>query len=290
MRVSAGFAAFFLLLTPGLASAQLPIEAIGSRAQGMAGAFVAVADDPSAPFWNPAGLATGAPVGGVFELTRFQSGNRTSVFGSIASWPLGLSYARQAAEFKGSTFASSTFSATVLQTVIEGLVVGANLKYVRGTIQDGGSHSSNSSTEFDVDLGAMADFQRVRVGLTWKNLRQPEFTNAAGIATRTPRQFRAGVAVLPKDGVTLALDLDLDTVGLWDGPRRVIAVGGEARVSARLSARGGVRWNFEDDLNRPAVSAGASWALRPSAWLDAHYTYSENRRERAFGVALRAGY
>jgi hypothetical protein len=96
--------------------------------------------------------------------------------------------------------------------------------------------------------------------------------------------------VLPKDGVTLALDLDLDTVGLWDGPRRVIAVGGEARVSARLSARGGVRWNFEDDLNRPAVSAGASLMLRPSAWLDAHYTYSENRSERAFGVALRAGY
>lgn len=287
MRVSIGFAAFFLLVSPGLASAQLPIEAVGSRAQGMAGAFVAVADDPSAPFWNPAGLATGVPVGGVFELTRFQSGNRTSLFGSIASWPLGLSYARQAAEFKGSAFKSSTLSATVLQTVIEGLVLGANLKYVRGTIEGAGTHSSG---EFDVDLGAMADFQRVRIGLTLKNLRQPEFTNAAGIATRTPRQFRAGVAVLPKDGLTLALDLDLDTVGLWDGPRRVIAVGGEARVSARLAARGGVRWNFEDDLNRPAVSTGASWALRPSAWLDAHYTYSENRRERAFGVALRAGY
>ena len=287
MRVSAGFAALFLLLTPGLASAQLPIESVGSRAQGMGGAFTAVADDPSAPFWNPAGLVTGVPVGGAFELTRFQTGNRKALFGSLVSWPLGLGYLRQSAEFKGSTFKSSMVGVTVLQTVIEGLVVGANLKYVRGTIEDTGTHSSG---EFDLDLGAMADFQKVRIGLMLKNLRQSEFTNAAGIATRTPRQIRAGVAVLPKDGVTLALDLDLDTVGLWDGPRRVIAVGGEARVSARLLARGGVRWNFEDDLNRPAVSAGASWALRPSAWLDAHYTYSENRRERAFGVALRAGY
>src|SRR5262245_49430086 len=32
---------------------------VGVRAQGMAGAFVAVADDSTATWWNPAGLATG---------------------------------------------------------------------------------------------------------------------------------------------------------------------------------------------------------------------------------------
>jgi len=61
-------------------------------------------------------------------------------------------------------------------------------------------------------------------------------------------------------------------------------------VSSRLTARGGVRWNLEDDLNRPAYSAGASMKLSASVWLDSHYTYSENRRERAFGAGLRAGY
>src|SRR5215470_12611647 len=30
---------------------------IGARAEGMGGAFVAVADDPSAVFWNPSGIA-----------------------------------------------------------------------------------------------------------------------------------------------------------------------------------------------------------------------------------------
>lgn len=253
----------------------------------MAGAFVAVADDVSAPVWNPAGLATGVPAGAVLDVTRFQTGNRHSFFGGIGAWPLGLSYVAQSAEFKGSTFKTSTFGINVLQTVVEGLVVGANLKYVRGTIEDAGSHSSG---EFDLDLGAMADFQKARVGLTLKNLRQPGFTNVAGLATRLPRQIRAGAAWLPKDGVTLALDLDLDTVGLWDGPRRGLAVGGESRVSSHLTARGGVRWNLEDDLNRPAYSAGASLKLSASIWLDAHYTYSENRRERAFGAALRAGY
>jgi hypothetical protein len=253
----------------------------------MAGAFVAVADDPSATFWNPAGLATGGPVGAIFEVTRFQSGNRSSVLGTLGSWPLGLSFVRQAARFDGSTFKTSTFGINVLQTVVEGLNVGANLKFVRGTVDDGGPHSSS---EFDLDLGAMADFQNVRAGVTLKNLLRPEFTNLAGIATRTPRQFRAGLAVIPKEGTTLALDLDLDTVGLWDGPRRGIAVGGETRVSSQMTARGGVRWDLEDDLHRPAVSAGASVKLSASLWLDAHLTYSENRRERAFGAALRAAY
>src|SRR5689334_2552635 len=34
-------------------------EAVGTRAAGMGGAFVAVADDASAVYWNPGGLALG---------------------------------------------------------------------------------------------------------------------------------------------------------------------------------------------------------------------------------------
>ena len=57
MRIFAGF--FTLLFIPALTSAQ-GFGAIGTRAEGMGGAFVAVADDASAVFWNPAGLALGA--------------------------------------------------------------------------------------------------------------------------------------------------------------------------------------------------------------------------------------
>src|SRR3954466_13822605 len=35
-------------------------EAVGTRAAGMGGAFVAVADDASAAYWNPAGFAAGS--------------------------------------------------------------------------------------------------------------------------------------------------------------------------------------------------------------------------------------
>src|SRR5918993_1218068 len=35
-------------------------ERVGTRAEGMGGAFVGVADDASAVYWNPAGLAGGS--------------------------------------------------------------------------------------------------------------------------------------------------------------------------------------------------------------------------------------
>jgi hypothetical protein len=47
------------------AIAQTDFELVGTRARGMAGAFVAVADDASATWWNPAGIATV----GIFDLS-----------------------------------------------------------------------------------------------------------------------------------------------------------------------------------------------------------------------------
>jgi hypothetical protein len=55
-----------LLLYASDARAQI-YESIGTRAQGMAGAFVAVADDATATWWNPAGLATGAYFSAIYE-------------------------------------------------------------------------------------------------------------------------------------------------------------------------------------------------------------------------------
>src|SRR5262245_7992588 len=61
--------AVLMMLSATVARAQL-YENVGTRAQGMAGAFVAVADDATAGWWNPAGLATGAVFNMVFETGR----------------------------------------------------------------------------------------------------------------------------------------------------------------------------------------------------------------------------
>lgn len=55
-RVLSIAAALLATATPTLAQT---FETLGTRAAGMGGAFVAVADDASATYWNPAGLALG---------------------------------------------------------------------------------------------------------------------------------------------------------------------------------------------------------------------------------------
>src|SRR3954471_23584932 len=53
-----------VLLTIATGSSAQIVESVGNRALGMGGAFVAVAADSTATWWNPAGLATG-PYGDV---------------------------------------------------------------------------------------------------------------------------------------------------------------------------------------------------------------------------------
>src|SRR5215831_2562687 len=69
MRKTLIFVSLVCLLAATPAAAQI-YESVGTRAQGMAGAFVAVADDATAAWWNPAGLATGAVLNLVFETGR----------------------------------------------------------------------------------------------------------------------------------------------------------------------------------------------------------------------------
>src|SRR4029077_2682190 len=80
-------------------SAQI-VESVGNRAMGMGGAFVAVAADSTATWWNPAGLATGLfsamSLGrGVTDLTTGVPARRDRVSWFAATSPaVGFSYYR----------------------------------------------------------------------------------------------------------------------------------------------------------------------------------------------------
>jgi hypothetical protein len=313
---------FFCLLalvasaTPAFAQ---PFEAVGSRALGMGGAFVAVADDASGGYWNPAGLASGQPAGGILEWNRFQNGDRDAAptkgawerstrFTSLGTWPMGLNYTRVDEVSLADTnrierFTTQQYGLSVLQTITEGVVIGSTLKYVRGNVgasvmdltsvgeamEIGRDLDGKSSGAFDLDLSAMYDARAFRIGATVKNLRAPKFEGRDGLVRELERRSRVGLAVFPAAGLTLAIDLDLDTVTLPTGPQRVVAAGGEHQFSPRVVLRAGARRNLEG--TRATVgTAGASVAIRPGTWLDAHATLGRSSGERGFGIGLRAGW
>src|SRR5229473_2212631 len=94
-------------------------EAVGTRAQAMGGAFVAVADDATATWWNPAGLATGPYFSSVIERSSLNDpgtpamagpARRDAASGVAVSFPaMGLSYYRfRVSEIRPSSSTAST--------------------------------------------------------------------------------------------------------------------------------------------------------------------------------------
>src|SRR5215213_6797560 len=97
MRASAAVSLLSLLFAfaaagPAHAQADPPV---GVRAAGMGGAFTAVADDGSAVFWNPAGLATGSFFSLIVDRNTLDTRSATLI--ALGTPPLGLSYYRTAA-------------------------------------------------------------------------------------------------------------------------------------------------------------------------------------------------
>jgi hypothetical protein len=160
------FTSLALICTAAIAApadAQI-VEAAGSRALGMGGAFVAVASDSSATWWNPAGIAAGpfvdlALARSVTERpeTLPAARDRTSWF-ALATPPAAFSYYRlritdiqpfdpiggetpdrenRRAGVPVRSLSASQLGVTIVRTLSTGVHAGTTLKYVRGTLRHG---------------------------------------------------------------------------------------------------------------------------------------------------------
>jgi hypothetical protein len=152
---------FCLLARPSAAWAQA-IEMAGSRAPGMGGAFVAVANDSSATWWNPAGLAAGPFVDLALSRNAVQARDdqRPAWRGRLWSFalgtpPAGVSYyrfrlteiARPGSTASGQgdrqaigtgvairSIPASQLGVTLAHSLITGIHIGTTLKYVRSGV------------------------------------------------------------------------------------------------------------------------------------------------------------
>ncbi len=176
-------AATLLLLGSGMAAAQT-FESVGTRALGMGGAFVAVADDATATWWNPAGLATGSMVDVVLAADRIETrtspedrppaARRAGTVIALTTPALGVSYYRlrltdiQASgttaggggsrQLEGGnlplySLVVAQLGVTVLQTVVPGVHIGTTVKYLRA----GGAAAFGVPGRVPGDLLADAD-------------------------------------------------------------------------------------------------------------------------------------
>jgi hypothetical protein len=284
----------FLILAPHAASAQI-YESIGIRAQGMSGAFVAVSDDATTTWWNPAGLASGGYFNSVIEFDRVDHPASTRARAFALNVPsLGLSYYRLAlngmrppdttepsSANREDQGVLSQFGVTVGQSVGAHLILGSTLKLMHAL----------GETSGDLDMGAMATFSRFRVGLAARNLRTAEFSDGDTLL-ELPRQVRVGASIRggsPSGRAEIlgAVDADLTTTPTIAGDERHLATGVEAWLANRaLGLRAGVGMNTIGESRRSG-SVGVSVGLRGGSFLDAQLTRGADEARNGWGIALR---
>lgn len=304
--------------SPGVLWAQSDAP-VGVRAAGMGGAFVAVADDASAVFWNPAGLATGSYFSLVLDQNTVGTDDdvvsprsRSGWLTAVGTPPLGISYYRTRTtrispvspgvpeSVRASSLVTHQTGVTLVQAVVPSIAVGATLKFVRGvaatgalpfdaTIDDAEDLIGKASNKFDFDVGVMATSGALKVGLSVRNALEPEF-EAAETAIEIPleRRVRAGMS-FHTAALTLAADADLtkneSSLGLW----RDAAVGAEVHPAPRSWFRAGVHWNTAGGRTdaAPIGSAGMTFAISRYLLIDGQYSAGSRDGDSGWGAGAR---
>lgn len=296
------FAVVLFLAAVAQAEAQ---SSIGVRANGMGGAFVGVADDATAVYWNPAGLATGAIVGlniefGALEPAGASGRTLKHALLAVSLPPVGLAYYRQGSfgirppepavtggpsreEVRSGvhTITTSTVALSLLQSLTDHIVVSATPKVMWG----------GESVTPDVDAAVMVAAERFRVGLVARHLASPSFDPGDGGAADVELERHVRLGGGWGSGwpgyarVAVAVDGDVTRRVTPGGERRDLAGGVETWwLARRVGVRGGVRASTVGEA-RTVVSAGAS-ALVAGFYLEG-YVAGGQADERSWSVGLR---
>jgi len=303
-------------------------DPVTTRAAGMAGAFVAVTDDASAVYWNPAALASGSFFSLLLDRTSDKAtdgpdlgGSRSSTFIALGTPPVGVSYYRlrntwvsptptgiASARLTESLITHNT-GVTLLHSIADGLSVGGNLKLVRGIatstlvppgdiddlLDDAGDLVGRATNKFDVDAGVSYVHGGFRAGLTMHNLTNPKFEVAedGGRTLELERQARAGVSLASPLGFLIATDFDLNDVRGPLGRVQQFSLGSEARVLPRVYVRTGFRMNMlggEPGGHAPMFAVGGSFAVLNALWIDGQGTIGSDAGGPGWGVAARVAF
>lgn len=224
-----------LVLLAGAAFGMFEKPGASARAEGMAGAFTAVSDDPGAHAMNPAGLV-------LVHGTQF-AGGYGLLFGGLGTNLHNGSFAMSHAAGRFGTAALAAvktgFELHSEQTVrvAHGLLLGRDLAFGYGV---SGYHlyqrDIGNGYTWGLDLGMLARLYRVwSVGFSARNLNMPRL--GTGPEADLPVRLAFGVAYRPQAGIVSAFDVSKEP-----GQPTRVSIGQEFRVVRDyLTLRGGVQ-------------------------------------------------
>lgn len=250
---------------------------IGARALAMGGAFVAVADDATAVYWNPAGLAQVNDTRIAAMSTDLYGLGITHQFigavSTLANIGIGLGYERMAVSLQevggggepGDMFDwnESAILGTLAANIMDIGLAGVTAKYYMA------SALGDSADGFGFDLGLLVNLgDMFTIGVTAMDLAGSKisWSDHADMITGL---YKAGVAMkLVDDTLILAADIDFDGTDLGDAH-----MGVEFSLIPELALRGGVVLTNEYQDYYFGVGAGINIA---GLAVDAAYILDEN--------------
>lgn len=288
-------AIFGNLTKSGTTTAQFLKIQVGSRAIGMGGAYVAVANDVSSIYWNPAGLTGVGPSGGVsfvhtewlaetnfdFAAAVIKAG-KVGVFG-LSFTSLSMPDMKVRSEFEpegtGEFFSAIDLALGIsyARILTDRFSIGFTGKYIRQQIW----HMTASTVAFDVGLLFKTDFDWLTLGMSISNFGPKMQYTGKDIFVNydfTPNEFG--------DSETVFANLQTDK---WDLPllfRFGLAV--EILRQEMHQITGSLEARHPND-NTESISFGLEYGFRKRFFLRGGYqSLFEDETEK--GITLGTGF
>ncbi len=270
---------------------------VGARALGMGGAFVGVANDLTAGYWNPAGLTwtRGWSVGGMFSSGMEVDRKYNHIgFARNAEWGAygfnwlnaGMSDIEQRGAdgqyIKDFDFSDNAFMLSLAKRW-DIASLGITGKYLRESVgADLAGGSDDAINGYGIDLGfGLQLHEQFRFGLAVQDIAGK--LGSVDEAEDLPTNLRAGLAVWPIHGLTTAFDVEKTQ----DDDDYQFHTGAEFRMPLTEEVAAAVRAG----LNDGDFAAGFGMRFK---FLEADYAYVNDNQDflnenHRFSVALKFG-
>jgi len=242
---------------------------IGARAMGMGGAGVASPRGPESIFWNPAGLDADGPSRGL-SLAHCEQMGLVPYTAAAGFLRLGGTYTLGAAIITAGddVLRETTGLLSVARPLPvpwscgpSGASIGATVRTRWASYGNGGEEPdqvTGSALGFGLDVGVLVPISsRATIGLFGRDVAgtlEWDSSTSGSYDEAVPPALVAGVAVRPRDGVVVEIDLDK---ALHEDCNDVFLAGIETRLFGMADLRGGYRRSLADnEFEEYAIGAG----------------------------------